>query len=410
MKTRSLHPARLRTKILLLLGATVLALFSGELALRTIVAIKAQQWFVMWSPVVRNRSIEIPHPIFNHVLKPGAEMVATSYPAGLEYCVFQRASYQGLNDDPVPAEKLPDELRIVVLGDSFVEARQVYRKNNFCKQLERRLSQMVGRPVRVINAGVSTYSPILEYLYYTQHIRQFKPDIVVQMFFANDVFDDIRYTGSPSNGAKFDEMLRPIAVPTNTLWMVLPTMTQPQIKAEEDYHVKVIKLSMKSDRGWWINHSYMLDYLDTTYSLQILKRHYPTRPRSLQFYILDRDPALKRLQQRGWQLTTRYIKLLHEAVSADGATMLLTSAPVAAQVYSRASEDHYLIDGPPTLDDQVQLKRVADELGIKFIDMIRPLRAAGNGLYFPHDGHWTTKGHAVVADAILPELLKLIQQ
>lgn len=392
-------------------GGALVALTIAEMGIRAVIVGNTNQWRVLWSPVVRPIGPEGPDPILNHVLKPSSPIIATSYPAGLEFCVFGETSSQGLNDDVVPTVKAGNEIRIAVLGDSFVEARQVRREANFCEVLEQRLTREAGRTVRVINAGVSSYSPILEYLLYTRRIRAFRPDIVVQMFFANDVFDDVRYSGRPGQpgAAQFDPSGRPVAVPAITQWIALPTLSPEQAKAEVEYLEMVAALARKKDRGGLIAVSYLADYIDTAWQLRTMRKRFPQRPRSAQFFILEADPTLSDLQHSSWRLTARYITFLYQAVAADGAKFILTSAPIAAQIDPRNTIEDYLIRGQPTLEDQAQLKLIAEGLGIEFIDMVEPLRAAGDGLYFPRDGHWTEKGHAVIADVLFKKVLPLVR-
>ena len=60
----------------------------------------------------------------------------------------------------------------------------------------------------MINTGVGSYSPLLEYLYLKNGGLDLQPDIVVLNFDLSDVWDDIQYTRL----ARFDEHGAPVAV------------------------------------------------------------------------------------------------------------------------------------------------------------------------------------------------------
>lgn len=70
--------------------------------------------------------------------------------------------------------------RIAVLGDSFVEALQVERKENFCYLLEEYLNEKnPGKHFEVMNFGVAGYSLGQMYLRLKNLALQFNPDMVI---------------------------------------------------------------------------------------------------------------------------------------------------------------------------------------------------------------------------------------
>ncbi|MEK7251480.1 MAG: hypothetical protein AAB209_13775, partial [Bacteroidota bacterium] len=68
----------------------------------------------------------------------------------------------------------------------------VFSNETFSKRLEEKLqSQQGAMKFEVINAGVGSYSPLLEYLYLKHYELQFNPDLVILNFDLSDVYDDI---------------------------------------------------------------------------------------------------------------------------------------------------------------------------------------------------------------------------
>lgn len=84
-----------------------------------------------------------------------------------------------------------DKYRILVLGDSFVEGRQVKTENLFTSLLEQKLSSE-GRRVEVINAGVQATGTGYQYELWKEFIEpSVKVDHLVLCFFmGNDLIDN----------------------------------------------------------------------------------------------------------------------------------------------------------------------------------------------------------------------------
>jgi hypothetical protein len=79
--------------------------------------------------------------------------------------------------------------RIAVLGDSFIEAFQVPYDQTVCAVMERKLAgcdALAGRPVEVLNFGVSGYGTAQELLMLRHYVWQYEPDAVVLAFFAGN--------------------------------------------------------------------------------------------------------------------------------------------------------------------------------------------------------------------------------
>ena len=390
-------------KTLLLLGGTIVGLLLGELGLRGWACKNAGSWRPLFAAAVSSTSVWRLDPVRNHARREGTRFIETGNPPGLEYCTCAEIGAQGLNDDLVPIPKPPGEFRILVLGDSFVEAIQVPRQQNFCKRLERLLSARQHRNVRVINAGVTTYSPLLEYLYFTQELVSIKPDAVLQVFFANDVYDDLRYSAL----AQFDTSGLPVAVAPGDHWIVFPRRKPLRESSREQW---AFRRAPTEGSSWLASQSYLAALIWYFVAIRQLNTAFAQLPMNDEFFILEDNQELAEPQQKGWELTRRYIGLLKAACDRAGARYFLTSAPIASQVYGHTSYDHFFFRGRPTEADQVHLKAIAAELHVPFVDLLSALRTAGDGLYFPHDGHWTAKGHRVVAETLAPALSLVIGQ
>lgn len=101
-----------------------------------------------------------------------------------------------------PGEPAPGTLRIAVVGDSYIEARQVALEDSFGALLESDLGGCVPARVEVLAFGVSGFGTAQEYLLYRERIAAYHPDVVVlALLTGNDIADnqpDLRPGEGPS--------------------------------------------------------------------------------------------------------------------------------------------------------------------------------------------------------------------
>lgn len=112
-----------------------------------------------------------------------------------EFSVPFRMNSRGLNDREYPLAKPTDTTRILMLGDSFLQAVQVPMNHSMQALLEESLadrSHDERRPaVEVINGGVASYGPGHEYLLYQKMGRAYHADLVLMVLcIGNDVEDE----------------------------------------------------------------------------------------------------------------------------------------------------------------------------------------------------------------------------
>ena len=100
-----------------------------------------------------------------------------------EYTTPLRTNSFGFRGPEFPIERQPGELRILFLGDSFVEAKQVKEEERFPEQTGVLLSAILKRPVTVRAMGIGGADPPRELLFYRRIGYQFDPDIVIQVLF-----------------------------------------------------------------------------------------------------------------------------------------------------------------------------------------------------------------------------------
>jgi hypothetical protein len=197
------------TRLLLSLAAILLALPLAEVTLRLlppsqfpILAAVEQRatlgwepsgWRGGWAGVLR------PHPILGVEHEPDVDMNVprAEHPDG----AFRlRTNNLGLRrDDDTPIEKAPNVFRVLVLGDSHAFG-YVHNSETFSTLLETGLARRLapqGKRVEVLNAGVATYSPAQEVLWYKVHGVQLEPDLVLLLFYPGNDISDLADSGRP---------------------------------------------------------------------------------------------------------------------------------------------------------------------------------------------------------------------
>ena len=92
----------------------------------------------------------------------------------------------GLRDAAI-GPTAPDELRILVLGDSVTMGWGVAEEDTYCRRLEGALAARLGRKVRVINSGVGGYNTVQEMTFFRRQGASLDPDLVLLLYVRNDV-------------------------------------------------------------------------------------------------------------------------------------------------------------------------------------------------------------------------------
>lgn len=108
------------------------------------------------------------------------------------------------------------------------------------------------------------------------------------------------------------------------------------------------------------------------------------------------------MTERELWCAARRLWLLQEYAEAQGGQFLFTVAPNKNQLYPEGMPTLAFADGPTNTE---ALYRKLDEMGIAHLDLHAIFRAADpERLYFNTDSHWTSRGAALAADAILHAL------
>ncbi len=83
------------------------------------------------------------------------------------------------------------DYRVMVYGDSNIQARFSKLEDTFVFRLQEKLSAQSGKDIEVVNAGVVGFGPDQSLLKLSEEIDQYQPDLVVFHIFADNDFGDL---------------------------------------------------------------------------------------------------------------------------------------------------------------------------------------------------------------------------
>ena len=299
-------------------------------------------------------------------------------------------------------EKDPNVVRIAILGDSFIEAKQVAFEDTFGAQLERVLGKCLARPVEVLNFGVQGYGTTQQLLVLREEVWRFQPDVVLLGFFAaNDLYDNIRSL-NPSNPelAPYFTLsqgkleLRPAGVDAPVLFRAR------RILVRLANRFRVAKLAWRYVNGFFSSESAQQT---AAWSKRLGKEY-----REWLAAVPPTTPEMK----EAWEVTAAVLQELQREVRSQDRDFFLLGLTSAIQVHrDSVLQQRYLRQfrvGSLSYADN-RLKEIADRFSIPLIQLAEPMEAyaKSNGVLL-HGfenmqlgfGHWNETGHSIAAQIV----------
>ncbi|MEW5726116.1 MAG: hypothetical protein AB1896_23605, partial [Thermodesulfobacteriota bacterium] len=111
------------------------------------------------------------HPLYGTSYIPGQSAVN-------EYGVRIDIGEHGFRGQAPEVEKAPGRYRVVLLGNSFLQAVALPFQKVFYTLLNQRFKSR-GLPIEIINLGVEGHATVQEYLVYLNEGRRYRPDLVI---------------------------------------------------------------------------------------------------------------------------------------------------------------------------------------------------------------------------------------
>lgn len=350
---------------LLIIFSTSITLAAGELILRTLYPQDLGIWYET------REGLAIHCPSLKRYLSKFQQLVEIN-------------SY-GMRDREHTVEKPEGVFRILVLGDSFMEALQVGFEESLPHLLETRLAQQWPRRVEVLNASVSGWGTDDELKYLTEYGVHFKPDLIlVAMTLHNDVSDNL--------AEKFH------------------SFREGQLQEKPRRQKPLLEHATLEIKSYLASHSQLY---------QLLRRHWRSNSVRTEANLLDRHvaellrEAPREDTKRGWKMTQQLLRQIKSTANRIGAKTAVFTIPLAIQLSDARLRSFALSQGLAETElrpgkPQEMAKEIAEEEGIELIDLFPAFQSwtdrSRRSLYLVDDGHWNREGHSVAAKIVAAEL------
>jgi len=252
--------------------------------------------------------------------------------------------------------------RILALGDSFTEGVQVGEDEVFTAQLEQ-----ADPHLEVLNAGVGGYGTVQEYLYLASEGVKFNPNLVLLMFFENDLTD---------NGTSYYPGFgpRPYARLVGNDVQIVETLDPTE------YEKFILPAPFRMSLN---DHSYFYYFLNS----RIYQRLFAQE-------MLRRQQAdlLKLDVKTRYELFYGVLDRIQFFLTQRNIPLLVVLIPSKENVAGESP------DGGSVIEEYCRQKSINCA---SLLDAFRRAASPGVRLYFNVDMHWTKQGHKLAAAEIL---------
>jgi len=292
-----------------------------------------------------------------------------------EFDVHFEINALGLRDDPMTSPAKPaGTLRVLMLGDSFVQGFTVERRDLFVDVLER-WWQAEGRAVDVINAGTEGYSTDQEALWLAGRGRAFQPDVVLLFPYENDLY----WNGATSYDRYQKPRINPDGRPEAR---VLPDPGEKSAWQRTALGSLIEKLGT-ARKTWTPEGGHALDMESAAF--------FHTPPEFMKEALLRTRGALLHVQETCRALNARLV-----VVPIPHKASIQPSAQAALAKYIGVDTARWSADQPTET-----FLGLCQELSIETLDVRKALQGE---LYFQRDWHFNPEGNHEFAKVLHDEL------
>ncbi len=345
--------------------------------------------------------------VFHHLLPPKSRGTMSSEGDFDDTFITNNKGMRGPGD--YSYAKKPGTARIAVMGDSFTFGVGVKAEETFSAGLQRRLEERSPGRYEVLNFGVSSFSPVLEYIYLKKEVLKYRPDLLVLALDLCDVQDDYFYEKHLVRG-RDGEILAcdPFRLHGRPdVWAMLKEHSTLCAILDEKVVQSFNKMRTIGFRKYFENKK---NHVRNKTAILL-----DPKSDNIAFdrFLFARAAKDESVVRRHWERTARYLSMIREICAANSIRFILMPYPYGHQVgadeWSKGREYWGFERG--SVDDSARtfgiIRTFAEESGIGLLSLDEPMKANENGkLYYHNDGHWTAAGHRVAAEALFEKLDK----
>ncbi len=366
------------------------------------------------------------NPRLGFVFKPNSTLKWSNV---IDYSVTQKANSVGFLDYEHSFEKPRGTYRVLLLGDSFIEAVQVETKDKIQAILQEKLQKKYPfRKPEVIALGFSGCGTSNVLSFYEELGRKYKPDLVVIVFVYNDFANNSPLLESIRNG--WDPYKSP-----RLFFEKKGENDYARIDIDPDWGKYVLKTKGKTPLfvrienqmnpylGWSTLYRWLTKIIDIKFKISTNAYNEVVKERIAEL----RQVPSYRAQLSGWKfpddldmdlmiyaenmppvfedavgITDHIIKVFKEKTLKDGAKLVIMANAASLP------ESPDKMNGRKTTDKgyMSRIKKIADQNNIPLIDLNTYFSKRGDlkEARWRYDAHWNKTGHSWAADALFEYL------
>lgn len=318
---------------------------------------------------------------------------------------YIRINSAGFRDREHEVEKNPGTYRIAILGDSYMEARQVALKDTFGLRLEGYLQScqpLQFQEIEVLSFGQGGYSTTDELLTLKHHVWPYSPDMVLTaIFHGNDLVDNFPKINTCQSG-QCPDIRRPfyywddgeLRLDTSFTKWTFNSFKDRVLLAGVQYSrtLEMLNQAARVFNNWRVQQFTDYAFQETGLSEWV--------------YAPPRSP----LHQEAWALTEGILGLLNQEVLAHGAQpfwVLVTNPSQIDPVQRRNLQERLGVD---TVDyPEQRFMKYGEQLQVPVVPLVYAFQeyVDEHQVYlhgFPNyrmgAGHWNEKGHDLAAQLV----------
>jgi len=320
----------------------------------------------------------------------------------------------GFRDYERTYEKLDGTFRIMVMGDSYVEALQVALENSFPALLEKQLNNGSAQVrFEVLSMGQAGFGTADAYMRYLNFGKKYSPDLVILAFLTgNDVRNNSKILNREELGFYFVFDKNGNLVLDRSMFENYENSMTFSRQLFQSIKQHSYLASLISERLFLLRRQLRNSHFEAQISGDIHEEEVKLEEFSdLNIYL----PDLSERWREAFDISKRLILKFKEEVEKDGANFVLVTLSNGEQINSnrqRELNETYSFPLDYEQPDRI-LGEFAKKNGVSLLQLMPVFRAfylrTGKNLHgfqSPGIGHWNENGHKLAAEEIFKFLLK----
>jgi hypothetical protein len=345
------------------------------------------------------QAVYLSTPEFHHNYRP-SQVFITNPSVPNEFEPVENAVNSLAIRGPEIPEKEPGEYRVLLIGDSFVQADEIAFEKTMAELLNKSLGY---KKIRVIQHGIGSWSPLLELNWLLKEGFDLKPDLVIDFLCINDFYGSYAMADtSYTKQAEFDASGLPVKfnVSSGSSWWKPRLLDLPR-----RFFQKNASFTQSQIDSWLsMDRSLVRSSLDVSI------------PNDVKFSNLIKDIVLLSRPADSWDeetlktvsLSLGYLEKMNQVVKENNASLALTFVPLGWNVSLNENIEGRKAYGFSSIllplggiEEKVREFSLENKIDyINIYDRFKELSSSSEKFFLANDGHFSAKGQEVVSEII----------